>query len=103
MKKNKENPELTQEALLNMLEDLEAEKKKEEESEKRYKILFENMIHGLAYCKMIFDKKNRPLDFIYLNVNKSFDRLTGLKNVIGKKKTEKIPATRETKHNFFKE
>jgi len=57
------------------------------ESEQRYRSLFDNMLDGFAYCKMLFED-GRPLDFIYLDVNDAFERLTGLKNVIGKKATE---------------
>ena len=65
------------------------------ESENRYRSLFENMLNGYAYCKMIFDE-NKPQDFIYLDVNSAFETLTGLENVSGKKASEVIPGIRET-------
>jgi diguanylate cyclase (GGDEF)-like protein/PAS domain S-box-containing protein len=65
------------------------------ESEDRYRSLFENMLDGFAYCKILF-KNNRPEDFIYLAVNSAFEKLTGLKNVVGKKLTEVIPGLRES-------
>ena len=49
------------------------------------------MLDGFAYCQMIFDAQGRPVDFIYLLVNKKFNELTGLKGVVGKKVTEVIP------------
>ena len=52
------------------------------------------MLNGFAYCKMLFEQ-NQPQDFIYLVVNSSFEALTGLKNVIGKKVSEVIPGIRE--------
>jgi signal transduction histidine kinase len=58
------------------------------------------MIDGYAYCRMIFEN-NRPQDFIYLAVNKSFEELTGLKQVTGKKVTEVIPGIRETNPELF--
>jgi diguanylate cyclase (GGDEF)-like protein/PAS domain S-box-containing protein len=61
------------------------------ESEKWYRLLFENMLHGFAYCKMLYDKDGCPVDFVYLDVNTSFEQLTGLKDVEGKKVTEVIP------------
>ncbi|MGD0886246.1 MAG: PAS domain S-box protein [Thermodesulfovibrionales bacterium] len=64
-------------------------------SEKRYRELFENMIEGFAYCKMIFEN-GKPQDFTYLSVNHAFETLTGLKNVVGKRVTEVIPGIRET-------
>ncbi len=61
------------------------------ESEQRHRSLFENMLDGYAYCQMLFDIHDRPVDFIYLSVNDAFTRLTGLKDVVGKKVTEVIP------------
>jgi diguanylate cyclase (GGDEF)-like protein/PAS domain S-box-containing protein len=65
------------------------------QSEERYRSLFENMLDGLAYCRMLFHR-NEPVDFIYLAVNKAFERLTGLKDVVGKKVTEAIPGISES-------
>jgi PAS domain S-box-containing protein/putative nucleotidyltransferase with HDIG domain len=62
-------------------------------SEKRYRSLFENMLNGYAYCKMIF-KNGKPYDFIYLDVNRAFESQTGWKNVVGKKASEVIPNIR---------
>ncbi len=70
------------------------------ESEGRYRSLFENMIEGYAYCQMLFDG-DRPLDFIYLDVNGAFEKLTGLRNVVGKKVTEVIPGIREADPELF--
>ena len=73
-------------------------KKAEEEiraSEERYRSLFENMLEGYAYCKILLEK-GKPKDFIYLDVNQKFEELTGLKNVIGKKVSEVIPGIEKT-------
>ena len=61
------------------------------ESERRYRSLFENMLEGFAYCEMLFDDRGRPIDFVYLDVNRAFGKLTGLANVVGKRFTEVIP------------
>jgi diguanylate cyclase (GGDEF)-like protein/PAS domain S-box-containing protein len=61
------------------------------ESEKRYRSLFENMLEGFAYCEMIFDDRGHPLDFVYLAVNGSFEKLTGLKNVVGRRFSQVVP------------
>jgi len=63
--------------------------------EERYRSLFENMLNGFAYCQMLFEGE-RPQDFTYLSVNKAFEGLTGLKNVVGKKVSEVIPGILET-------
>ena len=62
------------------------------QSEERYDSLFKNMLEGMAYCKMEFDADGRPVDFIYLAVNDAFEKLTGLKNVEGKRITEIMPS-----------
>ena len=70
------------------------------ESEENAQSLFENMLNGLAYCKMIYDQ-GKPQDFIYLTVNQSFVTNTGLQNVTGKKSSEVIPGLRETDPELF--
>jgi PAS domain S-box-containing protein len=64
-------------------------------SEERYRSLFENMVEGYAYCQMIFED-GQAQDWIYLVVNDAFERLTGLKNVVGKKISQLVPAMRES-------
>jgi PAS domain S-box-containing protein len=59
-------------------------------TEDLYKSLFENMLNGFAYCRMLYDK-GKPYDFIYLKVNSAFEKQTGLKNVEGLKVSEVIP------------
>ncbi len=61
----------------------------------RYSSLFENMLDGVAYCRMIYDDAGLPVDFLYLNVNSAFYRLTGLHEVTGKKASEVMPGLRE--------
>ncbi len=61
-----------------------------QESERRYRSLFDNMLDGYAYCRMLYENQN-PSDFVYLGVNDAFERLTGLKDVVGKKVSEVIP------------
>ena len=61
------------------------------ESERRYRSLFENMLEGFAYCQMLFDDRGHPQDFVYLEVNGSFEKLTGLKDVVGRKFSEVVP------------
>ncbi len=70
------------------------------ESGKRYRSLFENMLSGFAYCKMLFED-GRPEDFTYLEVKSAFEKLTGLKNVAGKKVSEVIPGIRESNPVLF--
>ncbi len=69
-------------------------------SEATYRALFGNMLDGIAHCEMVFDN-DRPVDFIYLDVNDAFERLTGLEDVVGKKVTEVIPGIRDAHPELF--
>jgi PAS domain S-box-containing protein len=69
-------------------------------SEEHYRSLFDNMLNGYAYCRMLFEEDESE-DFIYLNVNRAFETLTGLENVIGKKVSEVIPGIRESDPGLF--
>jgi PAS domain S-box-containing protein len=66
-----------------------------------YRLLFENMLNGLAYCKMIFGESGQPADFIYLEVNRAFEQLTGLKDVVGRPVTELIPDIKQSNPELF--
>ena len=69
-------------------------------SEERHRSLFDNMREGLAYCQMVFEN-GRPTDFVYLEVNRAFEELTGLENVAGKRVTELIPGVRASNPDLF--
>ncbi len=71
------------------------------ESETRYRLLFQNMLHGFAHCRMVYDDSGRPVDFVYLAVNAAFEALTGLKDVVGKRVSELIPGVREAEPELF--
>jgi PAS domain S-box-containing protein/putative nucleotidyltransferase with HDIG domain len=72
-----------------------------QDSEERYHSLFENMQEGFAYGRMLFDKNNRPYDWIYIDVNDSFARITGLDNVRGKEVSEVLPDLKKTNPELF--
>src|SRR5208282_3188079 len=63
--------------------------------EARYWALFEHLLNGAAYCRMIFEGEE-PVDFEYLAVNGAFERQAGLTNVVGKLVSEVIPGIRES-------
>lgn len=86
---------LKSEALLNMLEDLESAQKKIKESENKYRSMFQNLMSGFGYHKIVLDEKGKPIDYIFLDVNEAFENITGLKKeeIVGKKSTEVLPGT----------
>lgn len=89
--------------VLGMFEDVTEKKRAEDalrESQEHYRSLFDNMLNGFAYCRMIFEG-DRPVDFVYLEVNGAFENLTGLKNVAGKRVSGVIPGIRESDPELF--
>lgn len=63
------------------------------ESEEKYRLLFKNMATGFSHHKVIFDEYDKPIDYIFLEVNDAFEELTGLKkeNIINRKISEVMP------------
>ena len=55
-------------------------------SESRYRSLFEGMINGAAVHEIILDGDGTPIDYRFLNLNASFEEMTGLSraNILGK-------------------
>jgi PAS domain S-box-containing protein len=63
------------------------------ESEERYRSLFNGMTEGFALHEIICDENGKPCDYRFLEINPSFERLTGLKreDVVSKLKSEVLP------------
>jgi PAS domain S-box-containing protein len=51
---------------------------------------FSKMIDGFAYCKIITDKGGKPIDYVYLDVNDAFEKISGVKkeSILSKRETE---------------
>jgi len=62
----------------------------------RFRLLFDTMREGVSYCRMIYDRQRRPVDWVYLQVNPAFEEITGHHDVVGKHAWEVIPDTSET-------
>jgi PAS domain S-box-containing protein len=74
-----------------------------EENALKYQALFENQLNGLAYCKIVVDENNRPVDYIFLEINNAFEEHTGLKkkDVLGRRITEIIPGFEKSTFDFI--
>jgi PAS domain S-box-containing protein len=48
--------------------------------ERRYRQLFECSSNGICFNEMVFDAEGRPVDFRWLDVNPSYEVLTGLRH-----------------------
>lgn len=62
------------------------------QSEAKYRLLFENLSDGFAYHRVVYEA-GRPVDYVFLEVNAAFERMTGLRrdDIIGKRVTEVLP------------
>jgi putative nucleotidyltransferase with HDIG domain len=69
-------------------------------SSERQAFLFEHMLDGVAYSRVIEDEDGQ-LDWVYLDVNPAFQRLTGLRDVVGRRVTQVIPELRESNPELF--
>jgi PAS domain S-box-containing protein len=53
-------------------------------------VLLSKLSEGIAYCKILTDQKNKPVDWIYLDVNEAYEMIINIKKeeMVGKKATE---------------
>lgn len=64
-----------------------------QESERRYRLLFSEMVVGFAVLEVIYDELGKPCDHRYLEVNPAFETHSGLARdkVVGKTIREVLP------------
>ena len=60
-------------------------------SESKYRQLFNSMDQGFCIAEVIFDKNNKAIDYLFLEVNPVFESQSGLKNSLGKRIKEMVP------------
>ena len=67
-------------------------------SEQRYRSLFDNVLNGFALHEIVTDEAGKPIDYKFLEANKAFEVMTGLKAdlIIGKKVTDVLPGIEAT-------
>ncbi|MDW7738805.1 MAG: diguanylate cyclase [Bacillota bacterium] len=72
-------------------------------SEEKYRKLLEAMPDAFAYHQVLYDADENPVDYIFLEINDAFEKLTGLKRekVIGKKVTEVHPDIGESEFDWI--
>ncbi len=71
--------------------------------DKRYRLLVENLPEGFAYHQVVVNGDGNPVDYIFLEVNKAFENMTGLKreNIIGKRVTEILPEIKDSSFDWI--
>jgi two-component system, chemotaxis family, CheB/CheR fusion protein len=74
------------------------------QSQYQYELLFQSMEHGFAYHRIITNDSGEPVDYIFLEINRAFSRLTGLKRktVLNRRVTEVLPGPLEETSEWIK-
>lgn len=59
----------------------------------KYHALFEKMLSGFAYLKLITNSEGKAVDYLFIETNQAFERITELerKDIVGKKVTNVFP------------
>ncbi len=73
------------------------------ESEEKYRSLFSNMDSGSAYHKIVVDEDGKPIDYVFLEVNDAFEKLTGLskESIIGRRVTDVLPGIEDSEYDWI--
>src|SRR6266850_78545 len=67
-------------------------------SEEKYRTLFDSIDEGFCTIEVLFDGKDKPVDYRFLEINPSFEKHTGIKNALGRTMREIAPQHEE---NWF--
>ncbi|MCP4724465.1 MAG: PAS domain S-box protein [bacterium] len=92
--------------LLAVVRDTTSKKKAERElkqSEKKYRLLIENLLSGYALHEIVVNDQDEPVDYIFLEVNKAFEIITGKERemIIGRKVTEVFPGIEKSEFDWI--
>ena len=62
-----------------------------QDSEERYRTLFDSMDEAFCIIEMMFDEHGVPIDYRFLIVNPAFAKQTGMHDAVGKRMRELVP------------
>jgi PAS domain S-box-containing protein len=57
----------------------------------RYQTLLESIDRGFCICEMLFDSQGSPTDYRFIELNRTFEVMTGLEQALGKTARELVP------------
>ncbi len=89
---------------LTVIQDITARVRAEEEVRKiavRYRDLFESIEEGFCIIQIIYDTKNRPHDYRFLEISPSFEKQSGMVDAVGRTIREMFPDAAEYYVNIF--
>jgi len=69
-----------------------------------YKEITDDCGVGYAYHKIVTDKKGEPCDYLYLEVNRTYEEITGLKRqkILGKPVTKVVPGMKKSEFDWIR-
>lgn len=96
-----------EELYISIIRDISKRKNAEQEmkaSEQRYYSLFTNMSEAFLYGRVICDNKGIPIDYIILEVNSAFEKMSGFRRekILNRKATEVNPEVKNSEPNLIK-
>jgi PAS domain S-box-containing protein len=65
------------------------------ESEEKYRALFDSIDEGFCVIEVLFDDADHALDYRFLEVNRAFEKQTGILNAVGRRMREIAPSHEE--------
>jgi len=71
------------------------------ESEKHYHMLFDSIDEGFCIIQLIFDENEKPVDYLFLETNPSFEKQTGLIDARGKRMRELAPGNEDYWYKIY--
>ena len=79
------------------------EEKLSDESKQNFENLFEKMSEAIAYHRIITNDQNESIDYVFINVNESFEKYIGLKRskLLNKKLSEVLPDVHKQSKNWI--
>ncbi|MDJ1497492.1 PAS domain S-box protein [Cytophagaceae bacterium DM2B3-1] len=74
-----------------------------QKSEEKYRTLFNSIDQGFSVIELIFDENGKVSDYRHIEHNPVFTRMTGLKNVIGKRMSELLAYVEPEWHQMIED
>ena len=64
-------------------------------SEEKYRTILDSIDQGFCVVEVLFDDADNVLDYRFLEVNRAFEKQTGISNAVGRRMREIAPAHEE--------
>jgi PAS domain S-box-containing protein len=71
------------------------------DSEEKYRALFDSIDEGFCVIEVLFDDADNPLDYRFLDVNRVFEKQTGISNAVGRRMREIAPDHEEHWYQIY--